>query len=336
MLKPKFLVIQTAFLGDAVLATGLLEKLHALFPEAAIDLLVRKGNDGLFAGHPFLNELLVWNKQEGKLSNLWKMLRRIRKKQYDKVINVQRFAATGMLTAFSGAKETIGFDKNPLSFLFHRRVKHVISTDAQPLHEVERNNELIRHFTDEKVFKPVLYPAIEDYNKVSAYKSSPYICIGPASIWFTKQYPKEKWITFINLLPEHLHVFLLGAPNDKALAEEICTASTHKAITNLCGNLSFLQSAALMKDAVMNYVNDSAPMHIASSVDAPVTAVYCSTVPSFGFGPLSTQQSIVEIPQPLYCRPCGLHGYKACPEGHFRCALEIKDEQLLSTLTNHK
>ena len=36
----RFLVIQTAFLGDAVLATGLLEKLHAWYPDAAIDLVV--------------------------------------------------------------------------------------------------------------------------------------------------------------------------------------------------------------------------------------------------------------------------------------------------------
>jgi ADP-heptose:LPS heptosyltransferase len=42
-----------------------------------------------------------------------------------------------------------------------------------------------------------------------------------------------------------------------------------------------------MKDAAMNYVNDSAPMHFASAVNAPVTAVYCSTIPAFGFGPLS-------------------------------------------------
>ncbi|MBX2974183.1 MAG: hypothetical protein KF797_13895, partial [Flavobacteriales bacterium] len=46
----KFLVIQTAFLGDAVLVTSILEKLHAFYPDARIDLVVRKGNDGLF-GH---------------------------------------------------------------------------------------------------------------------------------------------------------------------------------------------------------------------------------------------------------------------------------------------
>jgi heptosyltransferase-2 len=87
-----------------------------------------------------------------------------------------------------------------------------------------------------------------------------------------------------------------------------------------------------MKDALMNYVNDSAPMHFASAVNAPVTAVYCSTIPSFGFGPLSDKKFIVEIKAPLDCRPCGLHGYRACPRGHFNCAYKIEDDQLLQTL----
>ena len=41
---------------------------------------------------------------------------------------------------------------------------------------------------------------------------------------------------------------------------------------------------------------------------------------------------IVEIQEPLDCRPCGLHGYKACPLGHFHCAYRITDRQLLATL----
>src|SRR5215467_2333249 len=114
----RLLIIQTAFIGDVVLATSLIEKLHHHYPDAQIDFLVRKGNEGLLAGHPWLHELLVWDKREYKLRNLWKTIRIVRKRKYDKVINVQRFASTGLLTVFSGARETIGFDKNPLSFLF--------------------------------------------------------------------------------------------------------------------------------------------------------------------------------------------------------------------------
>jgi heptosyltransferase-2 len=78
-----------------------------------------------------------------------------------------------------------------------------------------------------------------------------------------------------------------------------------------------------MQGAVMNYVNDSAPLHIASAVKAPVTAIFCSTDPAFGFGPLNANGRVLEPTVPLACRPCGVHGYTACPLGHFKCALEI-------------
>ncbi len=66
----KFLVIQTAFIGDVVLATALIEKLHAFYPDARIDFLVRKGNEALLTNHPFLHEVLIWEKREHKLRNL--------------------------------------------------------------------------------------------------------------------------------------------------------------------------------------------------------------------------------------------------------------------------
>lgn len=329
---PKFLIIQTAFIGDAVLATGIVEKLHQHFPSAEIDFMVRKGNEALLKDHPFLNEVLVWDKQKNKYRNWWRMLKQVRLRKYDTVINVQRFAATGLLTGFSRAKEKIGFNKNPFSFLFTKKIKHIVADGDKTLHETERNNELIKHLTGTLIAKPRLYPSVADEKAVNEYIKPPFITISPASVWFTKQYPADKWVQFIDLLPHRYTIYLLGAPGDAALAENIRQNAKHPAINILCGKLSFLQSAALMKHADMNYVNDSAPMHFASAVNAPVTAVYCSTLPSFGFGPLSDKSFIVEREEPLYCRPCGLHGRKECPEGHFKCAYDIREQQLINSL----
>ena len=328
----KFLVIQTAFIGDVVLATGIIEQLHTFYPEAKIDFLVRKGNEGLLVDHPYLHEVLIWNKKQNKYLNLFKLIKKIRQTKYDKVINVQRFAATGLLTAFSGAKETIGFNKNPLSFLFTHAVQHQISSADYPVHEIKRNNKLIAHFTSTVPSKPRLYPSSEDYAVVQQFQQVKYICVAPASVWFTKQFPAEKWINFINKLPTNYSVYLLGAPSDASLCEHIQQSTNHEAIVNLAGHLSLLQSVALQQYAVMNYVNDSAPMHFASAVNAPVTAIYCSTLPSFGFGPLSDQHFIVETTMTLPCKPCGLHGQASCPQRHFKCALTITEEQLLASL----
>jgi heptosyltransferase-2 len=277
----KILIIQTAFIGDVILATPLIEKLKRFYPEAEIDFLLRKGNEGLLEGHPKLNEVLIWQKKKGKYNNLAKLSRKIRQKKYDLLINLQRFASSGLLTTSSKAKVKIGFSKNPFSFAYTHKFQHVID---QETHEVDRNLSLIEHLTDSSFQKPRLYPGKNDHEKVAPYKKGGYVCVAPASVWFTKQFPVSKWVELLDGMNPDLTVYLLGAPGDLEYCDEIAKATVHGNVKILAGELSYLQSAALMQDARMNFVNDSAPMHLASSVNAPVTAIYCSTIPEFGFG----------------------------------------------------
>lgn len=328
----KILVIQTAFIGDVVLATGLLESLHQQYPTAALSILVRKGNESLFKQHPFIKEVFIWDKRTKKYSHLFQIIREIRQRKFDLLINVQRFAATGLITIFSGAKTTIGFDKNPLSVFFSRRIKHVFSKGDIDLHEIQRNHQLIVTKNQPEAARPKLYPSDADYATVEDFKENPYICMAPASVWFTKQYPEAQWVKLLQIIPKHYQVYLLGAPSDAETCNRILAAANCSNAKSLAGQLNFLESAALMKTAVMNYVNDSAPMHFASSVNAPVTAIYCSTIPAFGYGPLSDNKHIVEVRQALDCRPCGIHGRKECPKGHFNCANLIDQVDLLATL----
>lgn len=309
------LIIQTAFIGDAILASSLLEKLHHFFPDSKISILVRKGNESVYLAHPFLESLLIWNKQDNKNSNLFKLLFEIRKHKFDCVINCHRFASSGFLTGFSGAKHTAGYKQNPFSFLFNFTVKHSLNNG---LHETERYNQLIEDFTDNKTFKPKLYPSKTDFEIVFPLQTENYVCCAPASVWFTKQLPLLKWVELCDKISVTTTVYLLGAPSDIAICKQIKAKSKHSKIEILAGKLSLLQSCALMLKAKMNYVNDSGPLHLASSINAPVTAFFTSTIPNFGFGPLSKNATIKEVLN-LDCRPCGVHGFKACPQGHFNC-----------------
>lgn len=327
--RMKFLVIQTAFIGDVILATPIVEKLRRFFPEAQIDFLLRKGNEHLLANHPHIGRVWVWNKKGEKYRGLWRLVRDLRREQYDWAINCQRFATSGLITALSGASNTVGFQKNPFSRLFGRRMPHRFGTAEQPIHEVERNLLLIEHLTDTSFQMPRLYPSPSDTSRALALapEDAPFVCIAPTSVWFTKQFPPNKWLELIERIPRHCAVLLLGGPDDKAACDYIAQHASHSDVRNLAGRLSLLVSAALMRASAMNYVNDSAPMHLASAVDAPVAAVFCSTVPLFGFTPLSKRRFIIESEGPLACRPCGLHGYRTCPEGHFACAQHIRPEQ---------
>lgn len=325
----KILVIQTAFIGDVILATGILEKLHQRYPRAQIHILVRQGNESLFSEHPYLEKVWVWEKNTNKYRNLWNILKRIREKNFDWVINAQRFANSGILTAFSRAKLKTGFDKNPFALFFDEKIAHEINNG---LHEVERNHSLIKKYTDQYFSKPKLYPSDVHFKKVKPLKNKPFLCLAPASVWFTKQLPKESWVSFLQDLNFSGHIFLIGAASDYDLCQDIIEKSGRSAAENLCGQLNLLSSAALMKDAVMNYVNDSAPMHLASAVNAKTCAIFCSTIPEFGFGPLSEHSTTVQIASALSCRPCGLHGKKTCPEGHFKCGKQIQTRQLTAVL----
>ncbi len=329
----KILVIQTAFIGDVVLSTSLLASLHNEYPDIKLDILVRKGNEALFNNHPYVNSVLVWNKKVRKYKHWLQILLQIRNTDYDVVINVQRYAATGLWTAFSNAKIKIGFDKNPFSFLFTHKIKHL--AEQKGLHEIQKNHALLAAIGDLKLAKPKLYPSIADHQKVAAFQSKPYICIAPASVWFTKQFPVEQWVQFLNEFVFNGVVYIIGGPGDKAIGDAIIAGlnNPQKEVVNLSGQLDFLASAALQEKAVLNYVNDSAPMHFASAVNAPVVAIYCSTIPDFGYGPLSDCSFIVQTTQQLTCRPCGIHGKKACPLGHFSCANSIQMQQLLEPLS---
>lgn len=312
-----------------ILATAVVEKLHTFFPAAKIHVLVRRGNESLLANHPFIVSCLVWDKRKNKIQELFRLLRIIRNGRFDLVVNLQRFASSGFLTAFSRAKERVGFNKNPFSFLFDRAVPHVIgSKNEKGLHEVERCLQTVQHLTNNLVHLPKLYPSSNDEQFISGYASKLFITISPASIWFTKQTPEHVWIDFIGRINHHT-IYLLGAPGDRQLCERI--AAKKENVVILAGKLSLLQSAALMKHAQMNYTNDSAPMHLCSAVNAPVTAVYCSTIPEFGFGPLSDKSFLAQSQEVLPCKPCGLHGHKKCPLDHFKCG-NISSSVLLKSL----
>jgi heptosyltransferase-2 len=322
----KILIIQTAFIGDVILATSLVEGLLQRFPTAEIHFLLRQGNETLLTDHPYVHQVLVWQKKQHKYRSLWKLLGKIRHERYDLVVNCQRFGASGFLTAFSGARETLGFTKNPFSVFFSKKVAHHIGNGV---HEVVRNHALIIHLVGESWAMPRLYPTTADVAKaLELARGRRYICIAPTSVWFTKQWPEHKWRAFMQRVPENIHIFLLGSKGDAAVCAALCAAVGKAKATNLAGQCSFLESAALMQCAAMNYVNDSGPMHLASAMNAPVLAVFCSTVPAFGFGPLSANSRVVETTEALSCRPCGLHGYKACPKGHFACAESIAPEVL--------
>jgi len=89
----KILIIQTAFLGDVILATPVISELKRLFPSSEIDILVRKGNESLLANNLKINSVFTFDKKNGKIKAIISLIKKFRKEQYDLVINLHRFGS---------------------------------------------------------------------------------------------------------------------------------------------------------------------------------------------------------------------------------------------------
>jgi ADP-heptose:LPS heptosyltransferase len=327
------LIIQTAFIGDTILASHFARALKEKFPDSKIHFLIRKGNESVILGLPTIERTWIWDKKGGKFKNLIKLIIELRQFKFDMVFNLHRHFNSGLFTAFMKSPFKAGFIQNPLSFFYTFKVNHQIP-DPRGYHEVQRNLELIPDFKIEnhsKIYKPELPIQLKNIEKVSSYLVDNYFVIAPASIWFTKALSEKKFHELTGELIKLGKVYFIGADSDKDLCERI--RGNFPNTENLCGKLNLLDSAALMKNARRVFVNDSAPLHLASSMNARTTAIFCSTIPAFGYSPLADDSKVVDVGSSLGCRPCGLHGHKSCPMGHFKCSEDIEIHKILETIT---
>jgi lipopolysaccharide heptosyltransferase II len=331
------LIIQTAFIGDTILASSFAQRVHQSFPESEIHFLLRHGNQSVIEGLPFVHKVWIWNKKQGKLLSLIKLILQLRKMRFSFVFNIHRHFNSGLITYFMKARMKVGFKQNPLSFFYDKKINHRIphTVSGESWHEVQRNLQLLIKVTflgmtfDPKELRPTL-PVTESHEKkVLEYKTKDFVVVAPASVWFTKQWEEESYQRLVERLSEKFQVLLIGGPDDRELCERV--KGQTEAI-NLCGKLNLLESAALMKGARRVFVNDSGPLHLASCMNAPTTAFFCATITEFGYGPLADDCVVLESPEKLDCRPCGLHGHKTCPEAHFKCAKNITVEMALNSI----
>lgn len=342
--KP-ILIIQTAFIGDTILASHFARAVKEQFPESPIHFFLRKGNESVIQGLSSVDRVWVWEKQGGKTRNLMKLIGEMRKYDYHAVFNLHRHFNSGLVTLMMKASHKIGFKQNPLSFFYTNKVNHQIphyidqKVPATFWHEVQRNLELLKILRpnlqishDSKKYKPELPIQQKHLDKIAEYeKVENYFVMAPASVWFTKAWSEHKYRELTERLATMGVVYLIGGPGDFDLCERIRKDIPHT--VNLCGKLGLLDSAALMKKARRVFVNDSAPLHLASAVNAKTTAIFCSTVKEFGYFTLADDSVIIETPEKLSCRPCGLHGHKECPQMHFNCAEKIQIETVVNTIS---
>ncbi|MCJ7508921.1 MAG: lipopolysaccharide heptosyltransferase II [candidate division Zixibacteria bacterium] len=335
----KILIIQTAFLGDVILTTPLVKAVRELYPQAFISILLIPQTAEVFESNPRINQIILYDKkgkQKG-VKDFFKLVKFIQKEKFDLALLPHRSFRSALLAYLSAIPQRIGFYTSPGSFLYTSEV-----TYRSNLHEIERVLSLLSPLGhDVHNIKPELFPKDEDLiwadkflNECGIDKSKKIVGIAPSSVWATKRWMPEGYAYVGDRLisESNIEVLLLGSRADENLLLKISSLMNKKPVIPI-GKLTLLKSAALIFRCSAVLSNDSAPVHMAVASGKPVVAIFGSTLPEFGFYPYGEGHTIIQ--KELYCRPCGIHGRKSCPEIHFRCMREISPDEVVQAVKKY-
>ncbi len=337
-MSERILVAQTGYLGDVVLTTGLLAALRSRFPGAEIAAMVTPAASGLLAGHPAVDRVLIDDKR-GRNRSLVGLVRTavsLRREQFSIALAAHKSPRTALLLAAAGIPFRVGFRLWPQALLYSERVEYDTSR-----HYACRQLALLRPFGvgEAESEKVRLSVAISEESRGEAGRileglalpfGAPLVGICPGSAWATKRWPAERYGELVRELEARgFCCIIFGAREDQGVARQVMQSAGGNG-RDLTGRTSIDIFTALLERMEVVVTNDSSPMHLASALQLPLVAIFCSTVPSQGYGPLSPAAVVVE--QMLECRPCGRHGSMRCPLGTDACRVSVEVRQVLAGL----
>ena len=294
----KILIIHTAFIGDIVLSTPLIQKLKDLYPKSEIDYLTLPTNQSVLYNNPNLNEVILYDKK-GKdkgIKGFLKVLKILKQKKYDYAVIPHRFIKSILLAKLAKIPDIVGFDVATGSSLLDKKVHYDMKK-----HEVERLLNLVE-YEGEKI--PVrIYPAKENFVKIekmlknSGYtgkKEQKLILVAPGSQRPEKMWPIEKYREIIERLKKNKNYFI-GITGSKSEKELPLNFEKDKNVIDFRGEISLVEFGALISKADVVVGNDSSPIHIASGFEKPfVIGIFGPGKRSLGFFPWTEKSNVIE------------------------------------------
>lgn len=323
---------QTAFLGDAVLTLPLIQAVKGRFPSAEVHLFTRAGVDSLFTAQRELASVRPFAKR-GAQKSLFAANRlgnELAAEGFDLWISPHKSLRSALVARAVGAPMRIGYDQPWYNWLAYT---HLVPRRFDELDEVERLMQLALPLGIPPT-PPKAHLDLPDTARAQAAAAFspfpagvPILGIHPGSTWPTKCWPVEHFAQVARMaLSGGASVALFAGPGEEALANRIeqdCAGqgSTSGLLLNLAGRLPLPALAAALPLLSAYLTNDSGPMHLAWVQDVPLVALFGPTVRQLGFFPRGEHSRVLEMS--MDCRPCGLHGHKACPRKHHACMRDI-------------
>ncbi|MFA5975858.1 MAG: lipopolysaccharide heptosyltransferase II [Elusimicrobiota bacterium] len=332
----QFLIIQTAYLGDAVLTTPLLAALHERYPDSSITVLCTPEIAEVFHRHPAVNELILFDKRgkDHSLLKRWQVVKQLSQRRFDIAVLPHRSLTSALLARLSGIPRRIGFSSSQGRWFL---------TDVVPfqwgVHDVDRNLALLKPLgVQQPVAELWIQPEPEAVKSVAERLRQagvgpevPLLGINAGSLWATKRWLPERFAAVADQVIQDLKakIVFVGGPKDREVMNEVLRFMKQVPI-DWVGKTDLRELIATISRCSAFLTNDSGPMHIAVASRVPTVALFGPTTRELGFFPYGPGNTVIE--KDLPCRPCGLHGAERCPLDHFECMRRITVEEVVSAL----
>ena len=274
----KILIIQYQPFGDVLLNTGYLPALRKKFPDAKIDFLVRHPFETVLLNNPNLDELVVFKNGKGLnyFADRIKLIRMIRYRNYDCIIDQIRSTGSAQITLFSRAKYRLGFaDRRWKSFYNYTtdrdniRYYSALKFDVlKPLGIKEEPHKLFFHIKDESVV------FIKKWLEENNLESKKFIGISPGTPVVAKKWNLNNYARLADKLVKETgyQVVLIWGPGEKGDSETVAKFMEETAI--LAPETDFNQVAALLRECALLICNDGGLNHLSVATGTPSIAIF--------------------------------------------------------------
>lgn len=288
------LIIKPSSLGDIVLALPALSALRRNFPDARISWLVRPEFAPLLKNHPHLTDVILFDRrvlgrawfQPGTFASLLSLIRQLRSRRFDTVIDLQGLFRTASLAWLSGCKKRFGMsDAREFAHLFYT---HKVAQNQDCVHLVDYYLKIIRAVGASDVTVQFVLPvdsaAVDSVKRIlTIYNINPdnYIVFIPSSTHTDKCWPVERFAALANRISSQfgLSVVAAGTESEKGLTEKLKSIAGVP-IANFAGLTSLSELTALLKNAKLVVSNDTGPGHIAAALGTPLVLIFGRSNPA--------------------------------------------------------
>lgn len=333
-------VVQTAFIGDLFLSILFLQHLRKINPEHKLILVCKKGLGEVLLQEGFVDEVIEIEKSSR--SSYQEALEKLKDVCVDHVFCLHRSTRSSFFVAQMKARKKIGFRNFLNFFIFSKTMAYIkkwpdvarqlyllAAVDKDMLQKLKQTDWTYLNFKEASGYFPKIPDFLKFQNDQSSRSvASKKIAVFPGSVWETKKWTQEGFSTLVEKILAAGHsVALMGAPNEALICNAIQRKNSE--VLNFAGELSLAQTYNYLKSCDVVICNDSAPAHMAASLNIPVLSIFGPTTLALGFRPWNDKSIVVEN-ENLNCRPCGAHGHQQCPLGHHKCMQELTVEQVFT------